>query len=53
MGGEALSWKLGALNTVVLILSSWTMAMGVRCAMTSQKKAMLHKFSCIVCRIPG
>ena len=41
-GGKALVWQLGALNTVVLILSSWTMAMGVRSAMTSQKKAMLN-----------
>ena len=41
-GGKALVWQLGALNTVVLICSSWTMAMGVRSAMTSQKKAMLN-----------
>ncbi len=41
-GGRALIWQLGALNTVVLILSSWTMAMGVRSSMLSRKKAMLN-----------
>jgi cytochrome c oxidase subunit 3 len=37
-GGHQLDWKLGAINTTVLLLSSWTMAMGVRSAQTSQKK---------------
>lgn len=37
--GKMLSWKLGALNTSVLLLSSWTMAMGVRTAQLSQRKA--------------
>jgi cytochrome c oxidase subunit III len=37
LGGQQLNWKLGALNTTVLLLSSWTMAMGVRSAQTSQK----------------
>ena len=37
VGGQQLDWKLGALNTSVLLLSSWTMAMGVRSAQTSQK----------------
>lgn len=37
VGGEQLDWRLGALNTSVLLLSSWTMAMGVRSAQTSQK----------------
>ena len=40
-GGAALDWKLGALNTVLLLTSSWTMAMGVRSAQLSQKQAML------------
>ena len=40
-GGRQLDWKLGALNTTVLLLSSWTMAMGVRSAQTSQKKKLL------------
>ena len=41
LGGKQLDWKLGALNTSVLLLSSWTMAMGVRSAQTSQKKKTL------------
>jgi cytochrome c oxidase subunit 3 len=41
IGGEALSKFAGSLNTIVLICSSWTMAMGVRAAMTSQKRSML------------
>ncbi|MBL8724017.1 MAG: cytochrome c oxidase subunit 3 family protein [Planctomycetes bacterium] len=41
LGGQQLDWKLGALNTSVLLLSSWTMAMGVRSAQTSQKKKLL------------
>lgn len=41
LGGRQLDWKLGALNTSVLLLSSWTMAMGVRSAQTSQKKKLL------------
>ena len=27
LGGQQLDWKLGAVNTTVLLLSSWTMAM--------------------------
>jgi len=41
LGGQQLNWKLGALNTTVLLVSSWTMAMGVRAAQTSQKKKLL------------
>lgn len=41
VGGRQLDWKLGALNTTVLLASSWTMAMGVRAAQTSQKKKLL------------
>lgn len=41
LGGQQLDWRLGALNTSVLLLSSWTMAMGVRSAQTSQKKKLL------------
>ncbi|MFN3243090.1 MAG: cytochrome c oxidase subunit 3 family protein [Planctomycetota bacterium] len=41
LGGKQLDWQLGALNTSVLLLSSWTMAMGVRSAQTSQKKKTL------------
>jgi len=35
-----LDWKLGALNTLVLIISSWTMVMGVYSAQTSNLKAL-------------
>ncbi|MCA8947939.1 MAG: cytochrome c oxidase subunit 3 family protein [Planctomycetes bacterium] len=41
VGGQQLDWKLGALNTSVLLISSWTMAMGVRAAQKSQKKQLL------------
>lgn len=41
VGGEQLNWKLGAVNTIVLLLSSWTMAMGVRSAQVSDKKKLL------------
>ena len=41
LGGRQLDWKLGACNTTVLLVSSWTMAMGVRSAQTSQKKKTL------------
>jgi cytochrome c oxidase subunit 3 len=41
VGGQQLDWRLGALNTTVLLVSSWTMAMGVRSAQTSQKKKTL------------
>ncbi|MFK7739471.1 MAG: cytochrome c oxidase subunit 3 family protein [Planctomycetota bacterium] len=41
VGGQQLDWRLGALNTSVLLLSSWTMAMGVRSAQTSQKSKTL------------
>lgn len=37
-GGRQLNWQLGSLNTCILLISSWTMAMGVRSAQTSQKK---------------
>jgi cytochrome c oxidase subunit 3 len=37
-GGQQLNWKLGALNTIVLLISSYTMAMGVRCAQVSDRK---------------
>jgi cytochrome c oxidase subunit III len=41
LGGQQLDWKLGAVNTTVLLISSWTMAMGVRSAQTSQKSKTL------------
>lgn len=41
VGGQQLDWRLGTINTTVLLISSWTMAMGVRSAQTSQKKKLL------------
>jgi cytochrome c oxidase subunit 3 len=38
---KALDRKLGAINTIVLITSSLTMAWGVRCAQLNQQKALL------------
>ncbi len=40
-GAGLLDWKLGALNTIVLILSSFTMVLAVYCAQTNRKKEML------------
>jgi cytochrome c oxidase subunit 3 len=36
-----LNWRLGGLNTLVLIVSSLTMAMSIRCAQTSKRGLML------------
>ncbi len=41
VGGEQLNRVLGGTNTVVLLCSSFTMAMGVRAAQLSQKKQMM------------
>ena len=38
---KMLNWKLGALNTAILLASSWTMVMGVRAATLNQKKALV------------
>ncbi len=37
-GAKFLDWRLGATNTIVLLLSSWTMVMGVRSAQTNNNK---------------
>ena len=37
-----LSWKMGALNTVFLITSSFTMVMGVRSAQLSRTKSSIY-----------
>jgi cytochrome c oxidase subunit 3 len=36
-----LDWRLGSLNTVVLLVSSWTMVMGVWSAQTGQRKRLI------------
>ena len=40
-GSRALNVRLGAINTMVLLTSSFTMAMAVRCAQTAQRKALM------------
>jgi cytochrome c oxidase subunit III len=40
-GSRALNVRLGAINTMVLLSSSFTMAMAVRCAQTAQRKALM------------
>jgi cytochrome c oxidase subunit 3 len=37
-GHRELNWRLGGLNTIFLITSSFTMALGVRAAQTNQKR---------------
>ena len=41
-GASHLDWKMGFINTLVLITSSFTMVMGVRSAQTNQKKACVN-----------
>lgn len=41
-GSHHLSWKLGALNTVFLIASSFTMVMAVRSAQVNHRKASIN-----------
>lgn len=36
--GKLLDWKMGALNTTILISSSFSMVMAVRCAQTNNRK---------------
>ncbi len=38
---KMLNWKLGAINTAILLASSWTMVMGVRAATLNQKRALV------------
>ena len=39
---RVLDWKLGAMNTIVLIVSSFTMVMAVRAAQTNQQKSLIR-----------
>lgn len=43
-----LDWRLGALNTIVLLVSSWTMVMGVWAAQTGQRKKLISFLSVTV-----
>lgn len=45
MASHTLDWRIGGLNTVVLLLSSWTVAMGVYYAEISKKK---HLIACLI-----
>lgn len=40
-GAKHLSWKLGATNTIVLLVSSYTMAVGIHYAQTNQRAKSL------------
>jgi cytochrome c oxidase subunit 3 len=49
-GGDTLNWKLGATNTVVLILSSLTMALGIYyIRIDDRKKALINLGITLVC----
>ena len=37
-GSHYLDWRFGAANTVVLLISSWTVASAVRCAQLNKQK---------------
>ena len=43
VGGDSLDWKLGALNTIVLLVSSFTMAQAVTDVMQGHNKKALFK----------
>jgi cytochrome c oxidase subunit 3 len=40
-GSKFLDWRLGALNTVILLISSFTVVMAIHAAQTNQKKKIL------------
>lgn len=49
-GASHLDWRLGALNTVVLLFSSYTMATGIHYAQTNQrKKSMMALGVTVLC----
>lgn len=49
-GAQFLDWKKGAINTVVLLVSSWTMAMSIYYAQKDQiKKSQIMLISTLVC----
>lgn len=45
-GSRLLDWRFGALNTIVLICSSLTMALAVRAAQTGKKKTLILFLIC-------
>lgn len=40
-GGEFLDWRYGSVNTVVLLISSLTMALAIRCCQVNNKKGAI------------
>ena len=49
-GAKFLDWRLGATNTVVLLVSSFTMALGIYFSQTNQrKKAVWSLFITLIC----
>jgi cytochrome c oxidase subunit 3 len=51
-GGDSLDWKLGALNTLVLLISSFTMAQAVTETMQGQnKKALKYIYITVACAL--
>ena len=49
-GAQFLDWKKGAINTVVLLFSSWTMAMSIYYAQKDQiKKCQIMLISTLLC----
>ena len=51
-GGDSLNWKLGALNTLVLLISSFTMAQAVTDTMKGlNKKALRNVIITVLCAI--
>jgi len=50
VGSTFLDWKLGALNTVVLLISSFTMALSIYYAQLNQKsKVLLNLYITLIC----
>jgi cytochrome c oxidase subunit III len=49
-GASHLDWRMGAFNTIVLIISSWTMALGIHFIQTNKKdKATMMLLTTIIC----
>jgi cytochrome c oxidase subunit 3 len=50
VGATFLDWKLGALNTVVLLVSSFTMVLGIYFAQLGQKKkSLINLYITLIC----
>lgn len=46
---ELLNWRLGGLNTIVLLASSFTVAMGVHYAQTNERKKLVRALILTIC----